>query len=229
MAVNYTTQSEVENHLGLNSGDLDNKFVDTFADAIKDFIHKYCGKTDGKGNPIFLRRFDGDDLSEDTHKYDGNSSKALKIDDYQKGSITSLIIDGDTIDSADFLEYPANKDYGTRIELDQNTEPNVTTGLGVNNQDYYTFVEGQQVVEVTAKFWYSDTPPKPIKAAATMLVSALIKDKLDGDVKAVQKESLGDYSVTYRKLADVADRIGARSFLDQYKRGSSKTAPKMKI
>jgi len=229
MAVDYTTQSEVEGHLGLSSGDLDNQFVDVLADSVKDFIHRFCGKKDGQDNVIFKRRFDGDDLSSETRYYDGNSLKTLEIDDYQQDSITSLIVDEDPIQDGDYFQYPANEDYGTRIELNQTTKPTNQNGLSIYDQDHYIFVEGQQVVEVTADFWYSNTPPKAIKAAATMLVSALVKDKLKGDVRAIDRESLGDYSVSYSKLTDLADRVGAKEFLMQYKRGSSKIAPKMKI
>jgi hypothetical protein len=72
---------------------------------------------------------------------------------------------------------------------------------------------------VTGKFGYSLTPPDLVKSAVLKLVTAFIRDNIgDTDVKEITAETLGEYSVNYAKISELADRLSINATLGAYKR-----------
>ena len=87
----------------------------------------------------------------------------------------------------------------------------------------YIFDEGQRTVKVVGKFGYSVTTPSAIKTVAVKLVLAMMKENIgDTDLKEITQESLGDYSASFAKVKDIAERLHFANILDKYKRNGAK-------
>jgi len=186
-------------------------FINTLIGAAEDFIERETERFFEPPDP------DVDEL----RTYDGNGATRLVVDDLR--SVTSLIVDGDAqVEGLDFLLYPLNSLAEFRpfewIELIQpETEilnQNPRTGTGIR----FIFEEGQGTVEINGKWNWAEVPDG-IKVAAFKIASSFIKENVgDEDVKEVTQSRLGDFSVTYVKIKDIADRVGVTEMLKTFTR-----------
>lgn len=182
----YTDKTAIENYLLTN---IDN----SFSTQLNEWITMASRHIDRQTNRTFIPP------DEDSVKlYDGNNSNVLIVDDFL--SITTLKINGNTIDSDDYLIYPANKDPKTKIML-----------------KYRVFDYGLQNIEVTGEFGYGTEVPAEIKWACTVMVSGIINasNQHEGEV---QSESIGRYSVTYNTQRQLNDFDEAKKIIKSYKK-----------
>lgn len=189
----YTTQEKIENYLLL---DIDLSFSDQIDDWIasaEQYIDNYCGRT-------------FDDVGEETRGYDGDNTRELLVDDfYSLSKIEIYDLDGNkeyTVDT-NYYAYPSNDSTKWRLVLDPTESP--------------YFIRGFQNVKVTAN-WGWQSVPKDIEIAATKLVASVIEEKNREIAGDAQKESIGDYSITYADIADKANSLEVENLLDAYKR-----------
>lgn len=194
----YTDKSTVEKYLDVTLDANQTSFVVNAIAGVEDFINNYC-----------KRKFDVAGSTATKKLYDGNGLESLVIDDFTE--ITSLSIDDIDVEVADLFLYPANEDTKYILEL-KNTLPRSSRNLG---GQYFVFEEGQQNVEVEAKFGFKATPDA-IKLVATRLAGALLKEASGGTSKETTSESFLDYKVTYQSIKEIANSIGVVAILDMY-------------
>lgn len=205
----YVSKSEIEQYLGLQIDSSLDAFITTLTSAAEKYIEKCTG-----------RKFENAD-SDTTRKYNGNGLTMLAIDDLR--SVTSVTADGIalTVDT-DYVFFPLNAVADgypyERIDLIQPvTEFSRNSRMSAQNP--YYFYEAQGNVTVTGKFGYSVTPPADIKVAALKLIGGFIKENIgDSDLKEITSESLGEYSVSFTKISEVANKLGVDDVLSEFKR-----------
>lgn len=196
----YTTKAKVEDYLAITINVALDTSVTAWIEAVSDYIDKLTGRT-------FTPPTDFE-----TRKFNGNGSHRLTVDDILE--MQTLVVDGAEISAGDYFLYPANKTPKTTIEL--------KTGLARNSrqvvtQSFYQFTDGQQNVEVTAKFGYATATPAAIELAATKLVGGIIKESVgDKDIKELTSEALGDYQASYAKVKDIAHALGIEDLLKPF-------------
>ena len=212
----YTDKATLQSYLGVTISSSLDTFLGIVIDGVSDYIEKTCG---GK---IFLRRkFENVD-SDTTRYYDGNDAERLLIDDIR--TITSVVADGVTlIENTDYFAYPLNEPVKEYIELIQpETRLNRNSRLDVSSP--YVFTKAQRNVAITGKFGYSVTVPASVKLVATQLAGAVLKESVGNrDLSEVTSTSLGEYSVTYTKIADIANKVGADMLLSGFIRKAPST------
>jgi len=194
----YTTSSKISNFLLINIDSSFDSQITEWISVVKEYIDDYCG-----------REFEQESA---TYKlYDGDGSRELLIDDLL--TLTKIEIlneDGEveyTIDgSHDYYLYPANKTPKTRIIL----EP--------LNADIGHFPKGRQNVKITGTFGFASTVPEDISFAATKLVAAIIQEGNYDIGSEIKSEKLGEYTVTYQEVSEMAERLGINDILDRHKK-----------
>lgn len=213
----YVTKQEVKYYLGVTWDAGLDTFLDTLIASATDYIERACGdKRFGK------RIFEAPASDVDQTRYfNGNGESRLYIGDLR--SLTSVSYDSNTIvANTDFYLYPLNASQieqpYTSIELIQpSTRLNQNSRIATASP--YIFDEGQKIVSVTGKWGYSATPPEDIKVACLKIVGGIVKENIgDEDLREVKSESLGEYSVSYNGVKDVACRIEIDQLLMPYKR-----------
>jgi len=128
--------------------------------------------------------------------YDGDGEDSTIIDDCIE--ITGVEI---SEVATDYLKYPSNKLPTTTIRLES----------GV-------FTKGDQNVAVTAKWGYSEEVPSDIELAATTLASLIIEEAWQSEGET-ESESIGNYSITYRKTEKNKSKLDrAIAVLNSYRR-----------
>lgn len=223
----YVTKTEVKQYGGITWTSGNDSFVDTLIAAAQNFIEQYCGdKRFGK------RVFEAPDSDSDVTRYfDGNDRERLQIGDLR--SITSLTVDGTALtENTDYYLRPYNITEGeepyTVIELVQPETSFSNQNPRSGNAIPYVFERLQRSVVVVGKFRYSDSAPSAVKVAMMKIIVGFIKENIgDNDLREVTQETLGEYSVSYAKLKDVADRVGATPMLETFKRGKVTGASKV--
>jgi hypothetical protein len=191
---------------------IDNAF-DAFITQIIKAVSKLVEERTGR---VFLAP---DPDVDETRYYDGNGLIRLPIDDIRE--LTSVVVGGETLTvDEDFYLYPLNatakgKPYEW-LELIQEVSGN---NRNPRSNWHYVFEPIQRNVAVTGKFGYSATVPEPIKVACLKLAGAIIKENIGvTDLKEISSESLGEYSVSYVKVTDVANRQDFDQVLAPYVR-----------
>jgi len=136
-------------------------------------------------------------------KYDGDSTHELLIDDcveLSKIEIGDPVMTKEEIDSDNYHIYPYNKTPKTKVYYD---------GL---------FSFGHENIDVTAKWGYSVAVPADIKLATTILVSFIIEESWQSEGET-ESESIGTYSITYRKSAKNQSKFDrVKTILNRYKK-----------
>lgn len=184
MAKTYTTKTAIEQYLDitLSETNITDAQITEWIDAMSELIDKKTNRE------IFAE-------GETTRVYDGDNTKILLIDDCH--SISDVTVNGVSVE---VYEYPANKGYTSRIEMDG-----------------ASFTKGKQNVEVTAVFSMHAELPNDIKTACTILVAGLVNNALYGDKRGVS-EQFDNYRITYTNDAQKTDYERLESILKQYKR-----------
>ncbi|MFW6173526.1 MAG: hypothetical protein ACOC5T_07270 [Elusimicrobiota bacterium] len=188
----YTTKEKIEAYLG----ETISTTLTDYIQAVTNWIDLYTGTT-----------FEAET---GTKLYDGLGGKEIITDDFiNLTKIEILDRDGDilhTLDSDDdWYLYPANSDVKNRIVINSANAP------------ISVFYKRNQNVKVYADFGYSEDVPDDIALAATILVGNILKDN-DVDLKDKKSEKIGNYSVTYKDIEAVSERLKVNSILDHYKR-----------
>jgi len=167
MAKQYTTVENIESYLLIEIDDAFEPEVEQWIEAISLYMDSLANRTLMAG---------ADDVA---YKFDGIGGTQLSVADIQ--SITSVVVDGITIDSDDYYLYPANTAPKSRIVLENKN-----------------FLRGRQNVVITGKFGqYADGAlPADLTLAATILTAGVVNH---GQAKGrkVQSETIGRYSVSY--------------------------------
>ena len=194
--MSYTTEEKVEAYLMITIDPSQSAEVDTWIEAVSQWIDNYTGRTF--------------EASDETKYYDGNGTRDLNIDPVI--SITTLQIlntDG-TADTTltegqanDFLLYPLNDSPKYIIKLV------LSSSIGV-------FPAGIRRVKITGSFGQTSTVPKNIELAASMLVGKIVKEGIKGGQSS--SEGLGDFKITYKDIDETADSLGIKNILDQYRK-----------
>lgn len=224
--MDYVTKSEVEQYTGLQIDDTLDAFLDTISAAAKDYIDLFCSSTE-----LGQRWFDDDDV-EDTRYFSGNGLSRLYVDDLRSASNLSASItvgSGVTLtENTDYFLMPLNADKnGFPFEYIELVNP--AFNLPANSRiqalggsPAYVFFQGQRNIAITGKWGFnkvSDGAPKAVKLAALKIIAGVIKENIgDTDLKELTAESLGEYSASYAKVKDIADRLEIDDILAQYVR-----------
>lgn len=156
-----------------------------------------------------------------TKYYDGNDSDSLEIDDLH--SLTALTVFDVGFDVSSLALYPANETPKTLIKVKSNYAPQSVS----SRRPVFLFDQGEQNVAITGIWGYGGEIPKDITLACLKIVSAIIKENFgEGDANEISQESIGDYSVSYQKVSDVASALKVSDLLAPYVRqraGTSRT------
>lgn len=215
----YFTEDQLEKYLGININPALESWLATMGAAVKEYIDLTCSMEGGG------RWFDDDD-TETTRYFDGNGLSRLYVDDLREvTSIVASITRGNGVTlvaNQDYFLYPLNAaadgypyEY---IELanpafNMPTNSRLSAGLG----GAYTFFQGQRNIAITGKWGYNaegEGKPELVTLAALKIMAGIIKENIgDDDVKELTQESLGEYSATYARIKDIADRLGIQDVL----------------
>ena len=214
----YINKTDVQNYSGIAINETLNSFIEDLINTAQDYIEEYTS-----------RKFENTD-EDTTRYYDGNGETKMKINDIRE--ITSLTVDfnGESetalTNEDDYFLYPLNATEDekpfTEIQLIQ-PETRLNLNSRLRSASPYLFDVGQRTVKVVGKFGYSVTPPSAIKTVAVKLVLAMLKENIgDADLKEITQESLGDYSASFVKVKEIAERLHFANILDKYKRNNKK-------
>lgn len=205
----YITKTQIEQYMGVQIDASLQTFIDTLISAVTRFVEKKTGSV-----------FEAPDPDNDVVRYySGNGRTKMNIDHLRE--FTSLSVDGiSLVENDDFIFYPINavadgKPFDS-IELIQ-PETRLQRSSRIDVTSPYVFEKAQRNIVLTGKFGYSEKAPEDIKIACLKMVASLIKENIgDRDLKELSSESLGDYSVSFVKVADFADRLGINDLLAPY-------------
>lgn len=195
--MSYTQRSHIQNYSMINIAESFESQINKWIEAVSTWIDNYTGTT-----------FES---SSDTYRlYDGDGTRESLVDEFTAISKVEILdMEGDvdtTLDNTSYWHiYPANKDFKNRIRINPSNAP------------IAIFPVGHQNVKVYATFGHSATVPEAIRLAATMLVTQIIRDSQTQDTGKIDSESLGEYSVAFSDINRIADRVGVKDLLDQYR------------
>ena len=193
----YTTESKIENYLAIDIDPSLSSQITAWINAVTNYINNYTGREDGFEN-----------TASDTKYFDGLGGTELLIGEFTSlTSVQTLETDGTTIaqtltENSDYWAYPLNEDVKNKLVL----APNNTIAL---------FPVGPKRIKVVG-VWGRSTLPADIELAATILVSRIVeKGQRGGNVVS---ESLGDYSVSFQEIGEMAVNCGVKQILDMYRK-----------
>lgn len=214
--MDYITKPELEQYMGIQIDETLAAFLDLITAFGKDYIDRAVS-TDLVG----LRWFDDADTVE-TRYFDGNGQSRMYVDDLR--SVTSIVASITTgngvnlVANQDYYLYPLNAAADGRpyeyIEL-----LNPAFNLPANSRiqvfaggSAYVFFEGQRNIAITGKWGYNKITdgnlPPVVRMAMLKICAGVIKENIgDTDLKELTQESLGEYSASYAKVKDIADRL----------------------
>lgn len=197
----YATIQQIENYLlDTIRADFQPQVLEWIA-MMEKYIENYTGRVFIADDTASIRKYETKDRPTNTIGNYLAEAQSLYIDECV--SIDELTIDGEVIDTGDYITYPANKLPITRIKLLDDS------GL--------FFTQGEQNIEVEASWGYSVLCPDDISFATSILVAGIINysGDMEGEVKS---ETIGTYAVTYKDDKDWQDFTRAKQILDYYKK-----------
>lgn len=180
----YTNQQAIEDYRG--------KTLTVSGSALEEWIEAMTNQVDY----ITQRTIYRENIEASTYKYDGDSTNKLLIDACH--DITSVKADETVVE---VYEYPANKDYVTKVE----------TKSGV-------FPRGKQNIEVLAKQSMFSELPADVKFATTVLVTGIYNARYSEVGKGKASERIGNYQVTFINDQQKSDYEDAKRILQRYKK-----------
>jgi len=216
----YITKTDIQNYSGIAINETLNSFIEDLINTAQDYIEEYTS-----------RKFENTD-EDTTRYYDGNGETKMQINDIRE--ITSLTVDfldgsgTELTEEDDYFLYPLNATENekpfTEIQLIQ-PETRLNMNSRLRSASPYLFDIGQRTIKVVGKFGYSVTPPPAIKTVAVKLVLSMMKENIgDTDLKELTQESIGDYSASFVKVKEIAERLHFVNILDKYKRDNKKVS-----
>ena len=194
----YTTKSKIEVYI---MTDIDASFssqISSWISAAELYINNYIGKKDGFESASSEKQFDG------------NGKREIDIDEFTELTTVQILeANGDDVEwtlteglENDYVAYPYNDTPKYRLII----VPNSSVGA---------WYRGKKRIKITAVWGHSTSVPADIELAATMLVGAILEKGIRGG--KVRAEALGDYSITYADVDEVAHTMGVEKILDKYK------------
>ncbi|XOB41795.1 MAG: hypothetical protein ACKKMS_00125 [Candidatus Nealsonbacteria bacterium] len=142
------------------------------------------------------RNFKADEESS-VRKFDGDGEQDLFIDDCIE--VEKIEVDG--AEKEHWL-YPSDELPYTKVILKDSV-----------------FTKGNQNIEITAKWGYSEDVPADIEFACTVLVAGIINRSLSHEGE-VQSKTVGPYSVTFKTEKQWSDFEQIEGTLEKYKKYS---------
>lgn len=195
----YIDKSAIQDYLLIDiDGSMDNR-IREWISAAENYVEIYTG-----------REFE---VAEDdvTRYYDGPGGRTFYLDDIVSiTGVWTLDLDGSTVDqtlteNTDYFAYPLND------------TPKHILKLAPEGSKLGKWPKGKKRIKVTGSFGYKAEVPKDIKLAITQLVSEIVNVGRQGSEGGISAESLGDYSVTFGSMDEMATRLGIKPILDTYK------------
>jgi len=194
----YIEKSSIEDYLLIDIDGSMDVTINKWISAAENYVEIYTG-----------RKFEN---TEDQPKYyDGPGGRTLYIDDFITiTSIVTLDLDGVTVDdtlteNTDYFVYPLND------------SPKHILKLAPEGSNLAKWPKGKKRIKVVADFGYATDVPEDVKLVVTQLVSEIVNVGRQGSEGGISQESLGDYSVTYGSIDEIAMRLGIKPILDSYK------------
>lgn len=222
----YISKTNIEKYLLISIDVTGEPFVESVIQACQTYIENLCGD-EAFGKRVFEAPASDVDV---TKYFNGNGSKRINIGDLRE--VTSVTVDGVAlVQNTDYYLYPLNagsegRPY-TAIELVQ-PETNYANANPRSGGVPYIFEELQRNVVVVGKWGYSEEAPADIQLALTKLASGVIRENLtDPSTKTISSETLGEYSVTYSKMSEILNQVGALEMIESYKRSNAKSGRKV--
>lgn len=221
----YVTQQNLKDYTGLNWIDAQIAFVDLAILSAQTYVENYCGDKEF-GKRIFENPYE-EDADPVAKTFNGTGGKRLYVGDLF--DISALSVEGSEIDvENDIFLYPLdNPDNGFAYEYIEMPQLESTGNLNSRARltEPYIFEKDQGNVIVTGFWYYTETPPADIKMAVLKLAGAILRENFtDDDVRGKLSESLGEYSVSYQKVSEDANRLGIANLLEPYVRKPYKRA-----
>ena len=175
----YTSKNDIERYMLVDIDDSYNTQINEWIESVEAMINDYTGRLFIADTIASIRYFDGD------------GSHLLLIDDCV--SLTKIEM-GDPTTTKDELD---TDDY---YVYRYNTTP--------KRKVYYDsiFTRDNKNIDVTAKWGYSIAVPNDIKLATTILVSLIIEEAWQSEGET-DSESIGSYSITYKKTETNKSKI----------------------
>ena len=195
--MSYTNKSRLQNYLTINISDTFNSQITEWIEAIEAWINTYCG-----------REFDQESAT--SKLYDGSGSRELLIDDLLTLTKIETLDESGNVDETlsnenQYYLYPANKTPKYRIVINSANAP------------IAIFPSGRQNIKITGTFGYSATVPEDVRLAATKLVAGIIEEKNLDIAGEIKSERLGEYSITVQDVEKMANHLGIKDILNQYR------------
>lgn len=196
----YTDQAAVEGYLLETVPDALVPRLEEYISAIGLFIARYTGRQFVAEAAASARVFDGDATSEMLIDECIAVTLVERGNDNYGGTFTTISAGG----ASGYVLLPNNA-----AALSQPFRKILYRGgewaCGVQNN------------RITARWGYSATAPADIQFAATVFVAGIINAQ-QPNAGQVSSEKIGNYAVTYKTPAGLADYERALAILDQYKR-----------
>jgi hypothetical protein len=212
----YIDEATLKSYSGIDYAAALSAYVLVIIDSVTKYIENECGEP-VFGARVFLKP---DTDTSSARKFDGNGSGEIAVGDLV--SVDSVTLDGIAlVKDEDYLLYPLNAAaLGRPYEQIQLIQPESRAAFNSRAAvaSRYVFTEGQGNVVVTGKWRFSDAVPSDIKLAALKLAGAVLKERNDAAHKDIASETIGDYSVSYERLSQVAHSLGVSQILASYKR-----------
>jgi len=190
----YTNRGQIQNYLLHGVKDYFVPQIDHWIAQMEKFIETETQR-------VFIA-----DETASVKKFDGNGEielfvpECIEITEVKVTSSdgTEIIITSDY-----YYLYPINKMPRSRIKLADDSG--------------YSFTSGEQNIEITAKWGYSETCPSDISFATTVLVAGIINFSADMQ-NEVKSEAIGSYNVTYKDSNGWQDFVQAKEIIYNYRR-----------
>ena len=175
----YTSKNDIERYMLVDIDDSYNTQINEWIESVEAMINDYTGR-------LFIA-----DTEDSIRYFDGDGSHVLLIDDcisLTKIEMGDPTMTKDELDSDDYYIYPYNTTPKRKVYYDS------------------IFTRDKKNIDVTAKWGYSVDVPNDIKLATTILVS-LIREEAWQSEGETESESIGSYSITYRKTETNKSKI----------------------
>ncbi len=187
----YTSKNDIERYMLTDIDPSFNDQIDEWIESVETMIDDFTGR-------FFIA-----DTEASIRIYDGDGTHELLIDDcveLEKIELGDPNLTKEELDSDDYHIYPYNETPKTRVYYD-----------GI-------FSRIRAGIDVTAKWGYSVVVPPDIKLASTILVSLIIEEAHQSEGET-ESESIGNYSITYRKTEANKSKVDrAIGIINRYKK-----------
>jgi len=187
----YTSKNDIERYMLVDIDDSYNTQINEWIESVEAMINDYTGRLFIADTIASIRYFDGD------------GSHLLLIDDcvsLTKIEMGDPTMTKDELDTDDYFVYPYNTTPKRKVYYDS------------------IFTRDNKNIDVTAKWGYSVAVPSDVELAATILVSLILEEAWQSEGET-ESESIGSYSITYKKTETNKSKIDRAIFtLNRYRK-----------